>query len=259
MCLVVTMLMWLRPKISSKAEESTVDSRPVTRVVSEFASPTELEALEMVKQALTIREPAEISGFFRPCDSSPEEIIGFLSDMESRDGQIDGYQWLSSMDVNRLSIDGVLVNFTKESAPKNRLALLTPDAEGKWLIDFDAFAQTVKPAWSEILKKETVQARVRVILAEDSYFNGPFREDEQWKCYGMASPDSERIVYGYCKVGSPQAECLEWIFSKDEKMSRATLDIRRLEGGGLRQFEISTVIAEGWVVGKTPLQESFTE
>jgi hypothetical protein len=138
----------------------------------------------LVKQALAIREPAKVPAFFRPCDSSPEEIVAYLGSLEAVDGRISGYDWLSSMDVNRLSVDGVLVKFTGDDAPRSRLALLTPDAEGKWRIDFDAFARTVKPAWSEILEKAADSALVRVYAATDSYYNGPFRDDTQWICYG---------------------------------------------------------------------------
>ncbi|MEY3898018.1 MAG: hypothetical protein RLZZ214_3539 [Verrucomicrobiota bacterium] len=252
--------MWLRPKMLSGENEVRERQAQVelpVRVASKFPSPSEEEALALVKHALAIREPSAIPGFFRPGAASPEEIVRYLGNLESVDGPISGYDWLSSMDVNRLWVDGVLVKFKGGDTPQTRLALLTPDAGGKWKIDFDAFARTVKPAWSEILEKRADPALVRVYAAVDSYYNGPFQDDNQWICYGMASPDIDGILTGYCKAGSPQAAALKWIFSKESKLNRVTLELRRVEGAGTRQFEISRVLAEDWVMGAAAFDTGF--
>ncbi len=252
--------MWLRPKMISGENEVREKQAQVelpVRVASKFPSPSEEAALALVKHALAIREPAEVAGFFRPGAASPEEIVAYLGKLESVDGGISGYDWLSSMDVNRLSVDGVLVKFKGGDTPRTRLALLTPDAGGQWKIDFDAFARTVKPAWSEILEKRADPALVRVYAAVDSYYNGPFQDDKEWICYGMASPDIDGILTGYCKAGSPQAAAMKWIFSKETKLNRVTLELRRVEGAGTRQFEISRVLAEDWVMGDVAFDAGF--
>ena len=252
--------MWLKPKMESgksEVQQKQAQAAPLVRVASKFPSPSEEDALGMVKLALAIREPERIPEFFRPGSSSPEEIVRYLSNLEAADGEISGYEWLSSMDVNRLSVDGVLVKFKSEDKPRSRLVLVTPDAEGKWKIDFDGFARTVKPAWGEVLEERTKSAQVRVYAAEDSYYNGPFRDENEWICYGMASPDIEGILSGYCKIGSPQAAALKWIFSKGAKLNRLTLELKRIEGAGLRQFEISRVLAEDWLMSEVPFDTDF--
>jgi hypothetical protein len=252
--------MWLRPKMVSGENEVRQKRAQVelpVRVASKFPSPSQEDALALVKDALAIRDPAEIARFFRPGGASPEEIVGYLAKLEAVDGAISGYDWLSSMDVNRLYVDGVLVKFKGEDAPRTRLALLTPDAEGKWKIDFDAFARTVKPAWSEILEKRADPALVRVYAAVDSYYNGPFQDDKEWICYGMASPDIDGILTGYCKAGSPQAAAMKWIFSKEAKLNRVTLELRRVEGAGVRQFKVARVLAEDWVMAEAPFDAGF--
>jgi hypothetical protein len=163
------------------------------------------------------------------------------------------------MDANGLSIDGVLVSFKGVERPIPRLALLTPDAAGRWKVDFEAFARVVKPSWNDILEKGAALARVRVYVAKDSYYNGAFSDDKQWVCHRMASPDTEQILFGYCRVGSRQAAALNWMFSKEESVTRATLEIRRVEGADSRQFEILKVIAGDWVVGEVPFDEGFNE
>lgn len=251
--------LWLLPNMFPEEEEvvarSPVKAAVVARVASKFPSPPERDALAMVKHALSIREAGQIAGYFRTGGASPQEVVDFLRGMEAKDGAITDYKWLSSMDANGLPIDGVLVSFKSEGKPLNRLALLTPDAAGKWQIDFDAFARTVKPAWQEILAKRAGLAQVRVYVAKDSYYNGPFKNDKQWVCYGIASPDTEEVLLGYCKTGTPQAASLERIFSKEVPVPRAILEIRRVEGAEPRQLEISRVLAEDWVMGDAPFDE----
>jgi hypothetical protein len=258
----IVIFLWLGPKMESAGSQDgqvSLEPRQETRVVSRFASPSEGEALALVKQALAIRKPERVAGFFRPGAASPQEVVDFLAGMESVDGVVERYTWLSSMDANRLSIDGVLVSFKDREKPRSRLALLTPDEAGTWKIDFDAFARTVKPSWDAILGKGAALAQVRVYIVKDSYYNAAFRDDKQWVCHRMASPDTEEMLLGYCKVGSRQAAALNWMFSKEEKMTRATLEIRRVEGAESRQFEILKVIAEDWVVGEAPFDEGFNE
>ena len=260
--LAVVIFLWLGPKMKSagsRAGQVSSGPRQEARVVSRFASPSEDGALALVKQALSIREPERVAGFFRPGAASPQEVVDFLTGMEFVDGVIERYTWLSSMDANRLSIDGVLVSFEDTEKPRFRLALLTPDEAGTWKIDFDAFARTVKPWWDAIFEKGAALAQVRVEIAKDSYYNGAFRDDNQWVCYRMTSPDTEEMLLGYCKVGSRQAAALNWMFSKEGNKPRATLEVRRVDGGESRQFEILKVIAEDWVVGEVPFDEGFNE
>lgn len=229
---------------------------PVIATAPKIPSPSKVAALAKVKQALAIRDPALIPSYFRLGGPSSQEVTAFLAGLETTDGVIDHFEWLSSMDVNGLSVDGVLVSFKKADHLRNRLALLTPDAGGKWQIDFDAFARTVTPSWAE-LDQGADSALVRIYATRDSYFNGPFRDDKQWACYGMTSPDAEILKLGYCKIGSPQARAMDWIFSKEAKIIRATLEIKRVEGSEARQFEITRVLAEDWVAAAKPFDEGF--
>ncbi len=253
--------LWLSPKIAAKGDLSalgSVEDDSDVRVIARFPSPSEPDALAMVKRALAVRDPAAIDHLFRTGNSAPEEILRFLENLESVDGKISGYEWLSSLDANQLSLEGVQVNFDNAGVMRNRLALLTPDAKGKWKIDFDAFARTSAPPWKEILENRAEKAVVRVLVGKDSYFNGPFRDENQWVCLGMVSPDTDELLLGYCKVGTPPAAAIDWILSKGEvKFFRATLELHRVEGAEARQFEISRVLAQDWIVSDVPFDEGF--
>lgn len=257
---------WLKPQIKSGvAVVATDDAARVIQKhnVSAFESPTEGVALELLKQALAVRDPAEIERYFRIGTAGPAAVVAFLEGMEAADGAVTGYQWLSSMDANGLLIDGVLVGTIKDGSPRNRLALLTPDETGAWKIDFEAFARTVNPTWDELLAEGgDGRGVVRVIVARDSYYNGPFKDENEWVSYGMASPDSETILLGYCRKGSPQARAMELLFSEDknavsQRLNRATLELRRPQDAERRQFEISRVLAEDWIVAEEPFDAAF--
>ena len=257
--------LWIRPNMKTTVDKPSL--LPTQADEGKFIRPTipslaEADAIALVKRALTVREPEKIVEYFRPGSSSSEQIVDFLKSLDEVDGPVSKVDALGSIDGNAMAVDGVVVTFkgsgSKGSgATRNRVAMLTPDESGKWKVDYDAFARTVTPPWNEFLEKGAKSAQVRVYAAEDSYYNGVFRDETQWVCYGIASPDTEQILLAYCKKGSPQAAAMASIFKKDTKLNRATLEIRRVEGSGPRQVEISQVLAEDWVVGDRPFEDRF--
>lgn len=253
---------WVIPQMQSDEsaiEEVSAKPGKLVRVASKFPSPSEEAAIALVREALSIREPERVGDFFRLGAALPEEVVSFLTKMESVDGVIENCRWLSSMDANGLSIDGVFVSFKSEEKPLPRLALLTPDEAGKWKVDFEAFARTVKPSWKEILEKGADLAQVRIYATKDSYYNGVFRDDKQWVCHRISSPDTEEILLAYCRVGSRQAAAMSWMYSKGEALSRAILEVRHVEGAESRQFEIMKVVAEDWVLGDVAFEAGFND
>lgn len=257
----VAVWLWVSPQIATEKALgllAPVENEARVRVSAKFSPPSEKDAMALVKRAVAIRDPGAVAGLFRTGDSSPADIAGFLDGMEERDGRLIDYEWLGTVEVDRLQVEGVVVVLENENGRRNRLALLTPDTGGVWKVDFDAFARTVRPSWKEIVESRTETALVRVQMAKDNYFNGPFRDEKQWMCIGMASPDTQEMLVGYCRFGSPQASAVERIFSKENvQMCRATLELRRVEGAERRQFEISRVLALDWIVDLVAYDENF--
>ena len=246
---------WLLPYLSHRPAgdaAALVNYDAHVRVASKFPSPSREHALEMVKRAIANRDPDLLESLFRIGTTSRAEILAFLNAAEQRDGIVDRYEWLSSMDVEGLLMDGVLVVYKGKEKPVERLAFRTPDAAGNWKLDFDAFARTVTPSWQNLLEKGADQALVRVFVGNDVYYNGPFSDDKQWVCYGLASPDMDKLLRGYCRVDSAVAAAIGKLFSDGRKLSRATLEIRRVKEGEPLQFEIVRVVAEDWVVAGPP-------
>ncbi len=247
---------WLLPRISTLSEtiatQNALQHEARVRVASKFPSPSREEALELVKRALSNRDPNRLESLFRMGDASRAEVMDFLKTSQLRDGPVDRYEWLSSMDSAGLLMEGVLIVYENKGKSVERLAFLTPDLAGSWKTDFCAFARSIRPSWNELLEKGAEQAVVRVFVSQDVYYNGPFSDEKEWVCYCIASPDTEELLRGYCRIGSPQAAAMQQLLSQGQRLSRATLEIHRVKDAGSRQFEITRLLAEDWVVAGTP-------
>lgn len=243
------------------------DSEPgaqVVRVASRFVAPTEDEALALVRKALAVRDPAMVEGLLRCGGTDPAEVVEFMAALEALDGGVERITWLGSMDVDGMELEGVLVVSAGKGPGAGRLALLVPDEGGDWKMDFEAFARTCRPAWKDFLQERAERALVRVLVARDSYYNGPFLDESEWESFALASPDlqewtpdGQTALRGYCRKGSAQAKAVARILEADARMRRVILEIRRTRGAGPRQFEITRVLAEEWVLPDRPFDERF--
>ncbi len=242
---------WVFPMLNRR-DDAGIGQAPnpdaMVRVASKFPSPSESEAVDLVKLAITNRDPAKVAKLLRMGSASAAQVIAFLKDSELSDGAIESYDWLSSIDAEGILMDGVRVVYQGQGKSRERLALLTPNSMGLWKLDFDSFARSVNPSWKEILANTVDQAMVRVLVGNDAYYNGPYTDETQWVCYGMASPDIEVSLYGYCRKGSEEASAMENLLSDRQQISRATLEIRHLKEANPRQFEITRVLAKDWVI-----------
>lgn len=223
----------------------------------EIVSPSEAEALALVKAAMAVREVSQIENHFDPGKQTAESVVTFLADLEKNDGTFIRMDWLSNMNANGLSLEGVLIRSLDDEKERSRIAFLKPDPKGGWKVDFESFARIATPDWKELLEGKVDWALVRVLLAEDSYYNGPFSDEKEWKCYGLGSPDTQSVLQGYCKLDSPQALAIEAILAKGQKVNRATIEIRRVKDGMASQFAITRVLAEDWVMGEKPFDQEF--
>ncbi|MCB1134218.1 MAG: hypothetical protein KDN05_24075, partial [Verrucomicrobiae bacterium] len=138
------------------------------RVESKFPSPSSEEAEAIVRRGIAVRDEAEVKDSFRLGMTTPGEAVERLEEIAARSGGVAGMQWLSSIDANGMLIDAVLVGYEKTEMASQRLALLTPDENGVWKVDFDAFARTTEPSWEKIVEGGAKEAVVRVLVAKDS-------------------------------------------------------------------------------------------
>lgn len=255
---------WMRGQRGGGGPSSADAPLENVRIVSKFASPSEEEALAIVKRALLVKTPGEVVEFFHPGTVKAEEIVAFAQRLQKEDGGIDRYEWLSSMDVDDLLMEGVVV-FTKSGGQTSEwLAFLTPDERGFWKVDYEALARHTDPTWKEIIDGDSERSTVRVFVGKDSYFNGPFQDEGKWKCYALFSPetrellpDDQELLRGYCRIGSAQEKAMDRIFAGGEQVRRVILEIRKVDGADKRQFEITRVLGEDWVMPPKPFDEGI--
>lgn len=244
--------LWLAPRILTGKNEATqgqVRTEAKVRVNSRFPSPSQEQAIDLVTSAIANRDPERVESLFRSSPVGHTEVVDYFKGLVDRDGSIERYDWLSSMDVDGLLVEGVLVVFKGKDKPCERLAFLTPDSTGRWKMDFEAFARPVKPSWNQLLEKDGAKsATVRALVGKDVYYNGPFSDEKQWICYRITSPDTEQLLRGYCRVGSPQAAAMKRLFADGVTASRATLEIQRVKEGEAWQFEITRLVGQDWIV-----------
>jgi hypothetical protein len=101
------------------------------------------------------------------------------------------------------------------------------------------------------MEQAPVNGVVRVYTGRDRYYNGPFADETVWAVYGMGSEDLDVALYGYCKRGSRQHRAMEFLIKADEKaLIRVTLEVRKDVDARRRQFEITRVLAEDWVMAE---------
>ncbi len=242
--------------MASIMDFSKTPSPPAKTALSQFKAPTKDEALALIKRALAAGEStSEISACFALGKSTPENVVEFLSNLEQSDGQLGELEWLGTRNTSQLQIEVVSISFKATDSVKKRLALLTPDAHGVWKIDFDAFTRAANPSWGEFINQEADVATVRVSLSPGIFYQGAFRNDQEWMCYRMESPDRTHLMHGYCKKGSPAERTLVGLFGRGDSDCRVILQLRRVEYSQPYQFEISRVYAEDWVMPPIPLDE----
>ncbi len=224
---------------------------------SGMASPSEAEALALVKTALAVRDVAQVPRYFESVSHSAEEIVAFLAGLEASEGKITDYSWLSNMNTNGLILEGVLVRFNKDDKNQSRIVFLKPEPQAGWRVEFESFARIESPSWNDLVEGKVDQAQVRVFLVADSYYNGPFSDEKIWACYAISNPDSKEMLQGYCRIGSPQAAAIRTILSKGQRANRVTLELKRVPEGLEKQVEITRIIAEDWVISPEPLDQKF--
>ena len=233
------------------------------------------QALELTQSLLSAKSPEDLSELIRPGTLNPQQAYEFIQDLRMPDGSEPNTTWLGTVDSLSVPIESLTVQY--EDNPY-RMTLLTPDANGDWKIDFDAFAQLCVPNFKEFLDGSGSEGLIRVRVIEDNYFNGVFSDELKWKCYILSHSKDENSLFGYCERGSkahaaleviekrlidhttePGAELSDIMKRTSSTSSRVTLRIKRPAEAELRQFEITDVIADDWLISDIPFDERITK
>lgn len=257
----------MRPK--GKGTTSELAIAPLSQISKQAAtvplapSPDEAALLRTVETFLAARTPADLEALIRPSSQDPAAMIGKLENLDKVDGEMSSLRYLGPIDSRAVQIEGVVVNF---EGGRNRLALLSPDSAGKWLVDFDAFDRYSTPDWDTLMSGKAVTGTVRIFCSQDSYYNGLYADESKWACFAMASPDHETLMFGYVQRDSERLEAMLKGLNKDGALTaapargqsnRLTLEISHKDGAQPRQFEITKLLSDEWVVGEIALEDKL--
>lgn len=216
------------------------------------------DALRITKSALANRDPALVADHFALGEvSDPEEALHLLELIRKHEGEVTAMQWLGEKFYNGGQLGEVVVSMDNGVRPGNRLAQFIAGADGKWRIDLDSYLRKASPDWEKILSGKSATSLVRVFVSTDSHYNGIYADESAWKAYALASPDVANVLYGYAKRGSSQDKALARILSSEEPFHRATLRIAKNPDSQAKQFEISRVVSENWVIGESDFDGAF--
>lgn len=123
------------------------------------------------------------------------------------------------------------------------------------LVDWDAYARYNSASWLDILSGQETSAEVRVFAQHSDYYNYSYRDESEWSCYRLTSPDLKEAVYAYVKKNSKQELALARVPSDDQAVPVVLGISTTKEGLQHRQLTIDRVYAFSWMRGDHDLDE----
>lgn len=214
------------------------------------------EGLEIVNAAFANTEPARVMDFFIIDEKNdPQTVIESLMALNREEGAIGNPQWLGEKFIQGRILAQVLVS--RGETQQKRIAQLAIGKDGNWRIDLDSYLRKVEPSWDTILSGKVEKSIVRVFIVKDSYYNGLYADETNWKAYRLESPDISETLFAYAMKDSPQQLAIDQIMSFQASITRVTLEITKKPGTAKRQFEISRVIAENWAIAGEDYDKAF--
>lgn len=249
-------------------------SLPSSHAIAIPALPSD-EAIKMVKNMLAAENAADLGTLIRPGQMSSRQAFAYLQELPNEANEPPKPNWIGTIDSLSVPIEVVSVRFS-DSVVRN--ALFTPDDQENWKLDFDAFAQLCVPEFTSLVEGREEEGLVRVHIKKDNYFNTWFGDEADWDSYLLTTPSTKTSLYGYCRRGSIAHTAMEALHqrvrqhtaevseesnpsssSKRPIASRATLYVKRPPEADTRQFEITNVISDEWVISDKPFDERLAE
>lgn len=226
------------------------------------------QALAKTRELLAASSPAELAELMRPGALSPDEAFAQLQTLILSPEKMAPPVWIGSVDSLSVPIEWLAIP-RAEGGPI--LVFFTPDSSGKWQADLDALTRHSEPPFQSLLDHQIDNAMVRVMSQPDSYYNGIYSDESKWVCFALFNPQSLTLANAYCKRGSAQEFAMMAIFKRQAAAAsspelqrqpkghpaRVTLQLQHLPAAAARQFQITAVLADDWVLDDHPFDQGF--
>lgn len=227
------------------------------------------QALGVVTRMLDAGSPGELEPLLHKGAITPDVALQHLKAIRNKVPERTSPKWLGSIDPLSHPIDFVAI---PQGLSQPIIVPLTPDEEEEWKIDFDAMLGHCDPPFPAWIEGNPESGTVRVAAREDTYFNGPFRDEEVWACLVLSHPEGDGSIYGYCRRDGSAFEAIQAIERRNQRASadsgrtsamgssfRITLSLRSVGGAVARQYRITEVVADDWVVGEQTFEQTLRE
>lgn len=127
---------------------------------------------------------------------------------------------------------------------------------GKTLVDWETAVNYQPMAWDDYARERPAGSTMdfRVYLEPDSLYTHEFRNPSQWNCYMLTALDSEEMLFGYVRAGSPTAQLLRTWFQRN-RAQRASMILRLSIPEGLaspRGVVIDEALSVRWIYIASP-------
>lgn len=263
---------WLTKQSGSGAPALATASAQPSAVT--WDCPEKQEALALIRSAVMLQDPAWLRDHFHLGECESAEAMDFLRRLRADMGDDMQFRWVGDIGRGAQPLAAALISPNQPSS-QLRLAILTPDDQGSWKLDFGALACVTSPSWETLMEGGAVAATARVVFRPDSYYNGHFLEQD-WICHRLSSPNSTEVIYGYCRRQSAQHIALESILERSrpaqaseplhpeqenrpEPGHRAILQLKGTPEAIGKQYEITRVMASDWVEESQPYDLRFKD
>lgn len=249
---LVSCFAWIFYQEVNKKEPETVSAEEATKAHA-ILSITPKECVDLVSKWLNLEDPKSVADLSRLLYVTPEEGCEELRKIRDKQGPVKRIKWLGT--DQSISIHQVKVLVSYESG-HYRVASLIANPEGKWQVDLESFIAHQTKSWKSITSPGACEARVRVLLKHDSYFNGAFQDEAKWASYALSNSEQSGVIYGYARKNSATYLALEGILSNKPNVP-VILEISRNSEMLPTQYEIKKVIERGWVETSETLSKCY--
>lgn len=241
---LVALIVWI---CGFSSEDKLREKKNAHSASTEFSVPlaTPDQSVALVQKWVSASSVSEFVSISRLLHLEPQEAYEQLQKTLREQGAVKRYKWLGLDQTLAVAAEKVLVIF---ESGNYRMAYLVFEND-QWKVDLESFIGHHTKPWNEIIAQEPCDTQIRVLIQPDVYYNGQFDDESKWECLKMTQPDHEENLYGYVKRGSEAGLALEEI-SSGKANAPVILEISRKETMRKNQYEITKVIASGWLEAK---------
>lgn len=221
--------------------------------IIEARHPAKTECLQIVSNFLNASSPQELKKLIHLTRVPENDAFNMVLKKKKELGDVITMEWGGANETNGLSVERVYLSLKEE---QSHTVYLRPDDAGTWRVDLDSFLLHATKTWEVITEKNSCAAVIRAMISADYYYNGLFTDESEWICISMVPAGQQIKFYGYIHPNTPNFRAIVEIL-KTENPAAAMLEISRDVGMEPLQYEIKSIVAQGWVESAKNFSENF--